>query len=696
MRKKNRFLFLALIWGLLLLSFLHWNNSKPEEGKTALGQLGKNRADLTVVDEMGRKISFPSSPRRIVVLTSYPAEIICALGEDERIVGMCNPLKENLPQLRQKESVGSSAVTPDLEKILQLRPDLVIAYQWTKKDIVEKLVNCQIPVLCFRAWTLDEVIFFLEQMGKLLGKEARVQDLKKYFQDKVSFIQEKTKNLPEEKKPLIFHEVFTPYQSIAQGRGIMETPWGNFSSTHAQQIQIELAGGKNCVGVQSTRSPILSGEWVLQKNPQIITKVLRNTEATAIPSRKVMQQAHQEIVQRTALKDVQAVREGQVYIIHSKLCAGPSLIVGLYYYAKVFQPELFEDLQPQVVEQELWQKLWGISAQGTWFYPEPEEKKKQALFITDSRGRKVEIAHPPQRIAAIGGSYGAETMLAFGAQNKIIAVADYAKKREDFKLFLQGIPDVGGSNHPNIEKILELQPDLVLAYAIYDYPEMEKVLKAKGIPLVQLDFFKPDKYIEEVRTLGKILGKEKRAEELIAFEKHYLDLIEQRLKKIQPQNKVRVYLESYHDYQTVSGKDERQDAITACGGINIFARASGTHPQVTSEAIIAENPDLMIKLFNGKTCLSGYGVTDPGELEKMRQKIMQRPGWQQIKAVNKERVYLLSSDTSSIHPSVFYTYLAKCFYPQYFTDFYPQKVYQKWTEKFLGMKLTGIYAYPEP
>lgn len=317
------------------------------------------------------------------------------------------------------------------------------------------------------------------------------------------------------------------------------------------------------------------------------------------------------------------------------------------------------------------------------------------ITITDSKGKQANVPCYPQRIVALGGSYGVETLLAFGMKDKIIAVADYAKKREDLKLFLKNIPDVGGSSKPNIEKILAMKPDLVLAYAIYSYPEMEAVLKERGIPLVQMDFFKPDKYVEEVRLLGKILQKEKRAEELIDFEKRYLSFIAKRVKNVKPEKKIHVYLESYKEYQSVSEEDEKNNAIVACGGVNIFSDQPIKNPQVSSEAIVGKNPDLIIKLMNSQTCPSGYGVTNSAAVEKLRKKIMQRPGWQNLNAVKKGEVKLISTDTHSIHPSVFYSYLAKAIYPQLFLDLNPTIIHREWMQKFLGIKLIGIYAYPD-
>ena len=314
------------------------------------------------------------------------------------------------------------------------------------------------------------------------------------------------------------------------------------------------------------------------------------------------------------------------------------------------------------------------------------------ISIIDSRGRKVELPGPLGRIASIGS--GLETLLAFGVKNDIAAISGYSRNRQDYKLFLPDVPDVGGSNKPNLEKVLAVNPDMVLAYAIYPYPELVPVLAERGIPLVQLDFFIPEKYEQEVRTLGKILRKESRAEELIAFERQHLDFIINRVKNIKPEAKVRVYTESFLPYQIESLKEESRDATRGCGGINIFASVANSSI-VSSEAVVEKNPDVIIKLVNVQTYPSGYGITDAAALAALRQEIMDRPGWQQINAVKNGKVYIISTDTKSIHPSVYYSYLAKWFYPESFPELNPSGIHQAWFRQFFGIDLHGIYTYPD-
>jgi len=362
-----------ILLGIILLlaaSFFYLNFARMKNEDASSAMFKKKNSFIVVMDELGRKVKLPSNPKRIVVLTSYPAEVICALGAGERIIGLCKPENEDFPELRQKESVGKSAVTPNLEKILELQPDVVIAYQWTKKDYIDKLEKCNIPVLCFRAWTFTEVAFFTEQMGKMLNKQERAKELCQFVQSKIDTIKERTKDLKEESKPTIFYETFTAYQSTSVGKKPLETAWGTFMYDNPDQVKLDLVGGINCVGAQPAKSPILNAEWVIEKNPTIIIKVPRITESIAIPSNEDMEKIRKEIMQREGLQKVKAVQEGKVYILHSKMCAGPRQIIGLYYYAKWLQPNLFHDLDPITLHKEMLKKFWGLEMEGTWGYPE--------------------------------------------------------------------------------------------------------------------------------------------------------------------------------------------------------------------------------------------------------------------------------------------------------------------------------------
>lgn len=144
------------------------------------------------------------------------------------------------------------------------------------------------------------------------------------------------------------------------------------------------------------------------------------------------------------------------------------------------------------------------------------------------------------------------------------------------------------------------------------------------------------------------------------------------------------------DPTRTTGNSTTQDELEFSGGINIFADLDG-YLTVDPEEVIIRNPQVM---YAWTKCPLGYNTTDTGPVEECRQAIMDYPGFDQIDAVKSGRVYFISSDTQSVHPSIFQYYLAKWFHPDLFEDVDPVAIHKEWMERFLGIEYQGVYAYP--
>jgi iron complex transport system substrate-binding protein len=325
-----------------------------------------------------------------------------------------------------------------------------------------------------------------------------------------------------------------------------------------------------------------------------------------------------------------------------------------------------------------------------------EEKE---LTILDGIGNAVTIPMPLERIVSIAGSYGPETFCALGAQDKLIGVASYAKENSrQLDSFLKDIPGVGGSKEPDVEAILKLKPQIVHSYECYydSQAGMKETLNSYGIQLVPLDFHKPANFSNSIMTMGYLLSKQDRAQELIDFEDHYLDIIDERIEPMKDEDKPKVYLESYLDFRTAGpGSAENDNALPRCGGINIFNDVTGV-VNIDPELVIQKEPDVVIRLIHDGQVLSGYGVTDVGPIEELREQTINRSGWENIDAVKNNRVYLISTSAQSTHMSVFLMFVAKCLHPDLFDDVDPEQIYEDWLHKFLGVDYVGVYAYPSP
>ncbi|MCX6676642.1 MAG: ABC transporter substrate-binding protein [Methanothrix sp.] len=307
----------------------------------------------------------------------------------------------------------------------------------------------------------------------------------------------------------------------------------------------------------------------------------------------------------------------------------------------------------------------------------------------------VKVPLPIESIAALSGTYGPEMLCVLGDADKIVAVTNTAANRGEIRDMIKDKPGVGATFEWDLEKVLQIHPDVVLGYASYDYSEQRKTLEAAGITLIQMNFNRPEVYAGEARNIGWLLGKRDRVEELIDFEEKYIDLIEGRVKGLNDGEKPRVYAESYKDLQYSAGSTSVTAAIKPCGGINIFEELNGSNNEIDPEQVISDNPQVILKMTSHNDMPnSGYDAGNTTQMAAKVKEMENRTGWSKIDAVKDERVYIITSDLASIHPSIFNLYIAKWLHPELFKDIDPVEIQREWLQKFLGIEFKGVFGYP--
>ncbi len=303
-------------------------------------------------------------------------------------------------------------------------------------------------------------------------------------------------------------------------------------------------------------------------------------------------------------------------------------------------------------------------------------------------------AHQSLRRIVVLNSDAAEVICALGAEDKVVGITESIAQSGFFKR-LKGKPSVGRWNNPNYEKIAEVEPEVLIAYGRHPGPELEEKLEPIGIKVVRMDYYKIASLCSEVKTLGIMLGKEKEAEEFVNFYQRYLKLVEERVKQLESEERVRVYVESYSDFTSVApGSGGHQMCITA-GGTNIAAEEPVPYPKISPEWVLEKNPQVIVKAITSSVAPSGYGTKDSTPLERLREEIMSRPGWAEIDAVRNGRVYLISADIwAGPQAIVGVAYMAKWFYPRLFKDLNPESIHREYLERFFGLECKGRFVYP--
>lgn len=252
------------------------------------------------------------------------------------------------------------------------------------------------------------------------------------------------------------------------------------------------------------------------------------------------------------------------------------------------------------------------------------------LTITDDAGRSVTIDKEPQRIISLASS-NTELIYAVGLQTKLVAVDDYS----DYPPEAKAKEKVGGFSKPNIEKIVSLAPDLLLATQIHTKGVVAD-LENRGLKVVVIQPPKLDRVPDNLLLLGKISGKTPEAETVAGEMKKRIQAVTD---KTVGAAKVRVFFELGPDLTSVGADTFIDDMISKAGGENIARDATGSWPKLNPEAVVLKDPQVVI--------LSDHGSDAGGVTQEI---VRGRPGWASITAVKNGHIVLLPDHNTTDRP----------------------------------------------
>jgi iron complex transport system substrate-binding protein len=330
--------------------------------------------------------------------------------------------------------------------------------------------------------------------------------------------------------------------------------------------------------------------------------------------------------------------------------------------------------------------------------------RESELTFVDIDGETVTVHKPIERIIVSYYSI-AEMIRTLGAKDKVVGVGDIVcKDHPKFFPDLAKLPGIGLESDPDIETILELEPDIVITLCRkWEPPEVwDDKLKGTGIDIVRVASWESDKIIAGIMKLAYILDEEENACEYVEWHKDYVDTIKERTSDIPEDKKPKVLLEaSHHSYfpgvgtWTYGGGSPPEFSVELAGGKSIAHDYVGDLREVETEWVIYQNPDVII----GREYMQGYETDDASVMKAHYDSILGLPGFDQIRAVEEDRVYMMDS-IILWGPTylVGVTYFAKWFHPDLFDDFDPQAVHQEYIDRFQGIDFDvsehGVFVYP--
>ena len=292
--------------------------AKPTAAPTAAAA---STFPITVTDGASRSVTIKARPQRLVSLSPAITELLFAVGAGDQVVGVttyCN----YPPEATSREKIGGySAKTISIEKIVSLKPDLVVAESGIHADVIKALEPLGVTVLAVKATSLTDAYANLELLGKLTGHTDTAATVVANMKATIKSVTDKVATIPQDKRVTVFWEIWDePLMSAGP-------------SSFPGQI-IELAGGKNIFADVNKDYPTVSAEDIIKRNPAVIMG----------PDTHADKLTNDLITSRPGWESVDAVVKGRIYLINGDTSSrpGPRLALALQDTAKALYPDLFK------------------------------------------------------------------------------------------------------------------------------------------------------------------------------------------------------------------------------------------------------------------------------------------------------------------------------------------------------------------
>ncbi|MGP4060395.1 helical backbone metal receptor [Halobacillus sp. H74] len=251
------------------------------------------------------------------------------------------------------------------------------------------------------------------------------------------------------------------------------------------------------------------------------------------------------------------------------------------------------------------------------------------LTVTDALDHEVTFKEEPEKIISTIPSNG-EILFTLGLAEEVVGVSDFANYPDE----VTEKEKIGGQDL-NVEKILSLKPDLVLAHAsgAHNSEQALKQLRNTGVKVfVVQDATSFDAVYESIQTIGSITGTSDKAEEIVTGMKEDLEVIKEKASGIAEEDKKNVFIEVAPAPEIYSGGKGTflNEMLQAINADNVVGDQEGWF-KMNNEAIVELQPEVIITTY-------GYYTENPKE------KVLSRDGWGSVPAVEKEQVYDVHSD----------------------------------------------------
>ncbi len=328
-----------------------WAAGTPE---TSVAQAAVEPSTVTITDYLGRNVVVKLPITTLVSMNSGLSEVVAALGAADRVVGRCS--YSTFPSsMRRVPVVGKNSSSPNMETLMTMEPDLVIADSMFDEGKIKILENRGISVIIESTSNPEHLPMLVRNLGRVLQEEERAEEILELVNTALTEVTASVEALeiPENIRTVVFFENRKPYKSA--------------SALSGHDFFIRSAGGNNIASDEPVKYPALSPEYITMSNPEVIIR-----RVSGDIDMKAMEAMLLTIIDRPSLKSVDAVRDERVYIVKSDLFISLRYPAGIAYFADLFYPDQL-NMDPDDICKSLISSLYGVEEwekiRETYVYP---------------------------------------------------------------------------------------------------------------------------------------------------------------------------------------------------------------------------------------------------------------------------------------------------------------------------------------
>lgn len=253
--------------------------------------------------------------------------------------------------------------------------------------------------------------------------------------------------------------------------------------------------------------------------------------------------------------------------------------------------------------------------------------RAEGVTVTDDSGRSVTLAQPARRIASLA-PHVTELLFAAGAGAWVVGVDQYS----DYPPAANTIPRLGSTLQLDLERLLALQPDLVVVWESGNARAMVDRIESLGLTVFRSDPRRLEDVATNLERLGRLAGTQAEAARAAQA---YRQRLEQLRRQHSGKSRVRLFYQIWDQpLMTVNGEHLISAVMALCGGENVFAQLPALAPQVSTEAVLLADPQVIIA--------SGKAMERPEWLQAWLK-------WEGLTAVKLESLYVIPPDIIQRH-----------------------------------------------